>query len=304
MTSIKSVLFQRALRSIQANEVFRQNQDLSKELAIAQAEISRLKSLVTGQKSGDFVHHSVPFDNLPMPEARHLPNHNLSHLPVSETSSLPPLSEEQQIDERPQKKRKIVKLQDSSKIGTNMARFGQGIFKSPYPQKPKTPLVSSTSPLPGLPPRDVADVLLRQYRYTIHPTLPLVNWQVFHQQYEGVYRDGSLHNVPSAWSALLFAVFACGTLHRSWAEGQRYLKVSKSLIDLWTENFSLDHARAALLNCIFLVESNHKSAGWTWMGISVRMAFDIGLNCEAGSWGLIEEEMRRRVWWSIYACDW
>ena len=185
-----------------------------------------------------------------------------------------------------------------------MAKFGHGIFKSPYAQDPGPPLASSPPPLPSLPPKDVADALLRQYRYTIHPTLPIVNWRVFQEQYQGMYRDGSLHNTSSVWNSLLFAVFACGTLHRSWFEGQKYLEVSKSFIDLWTDDLTLEHARVALLNCMFLVESNRKSAGWNWMGIAIRISFDIGLNCEAGIWDPIEEEMRRRVFWSIYACDW
>ena len=204
----------------------------------------------------------------------------------------------------PSKRRKIDVIQNLPQIGINMARFGRGIFKPPYPQPPTLAPLMSPSTLPGLPPKDVADVLLRQYHFTIHPTLPMLHWPSFQEQYEGVYRDGSLHNVPSMWSALLFAVFACGTLHRSWSEGQKYLEVSRSMIDLWSDDLSLDHARAALLHCMFLIESNRKSAGWVWMGIAERISFDIGLNCEAGTWDPIEREMRRRVWWSIYACDW
>ncbi|KAG8528888.1 uncharacterized protein KY384_006577 [Bacidia gigantensis] len=204
----------------------------------------------------------------------------------------------------PPKRRKLDTIQSLPKVGINMTRFGRGIFKSPYPQQRTTASPVSPSTLPGLPPKDVADVLLRQYRFTIHPTLPMLHWPSFQEQYESVYRDGSLHNVPPVWSSLLFAVFACGTLHRSWSEGQKYLEVSRSMIDLWAEDLTLDHARTALLNCMFLNESNRKSAGWTWMGIAVRFAFDIGLNCEAGTWNSIEEEMRRRVWWSMYACDW
>jgi len=106
------------------------------------------------------------------------------------------------------------------------------------------------------------------------------------------------------WGALLFAVFACGTLHRSWTEGQRYLGISGSLIDLWTEDLTLDHARTALLSSIFLVEMNLISAGWTWIGYAVRISFDIGLHCELGTWPPIEAEMRRCVWWCVYSCDW
>ena len=246
---------------------------------------------------------SLPSDQIDVSH-HHLPSHNLSHLPGLESAPSPAAHGDQSPYDPPLKRRKTAAFQDLPRIGINMARFGRGIFKPPYPlQRPSSPVASSSS-LPGLPPKDVADVLLRQYRYTIHPILPMLHWRKFQEQYENVYRDGSLHNVLRIWSAVLFAVFACGTLHRSRSEGQKYLEVSRSLIDLWTEDLNLDFARAALMNCMFLVESNRKSAGWNWIGFAVRISFDIGLNCEVGTWDPIEEEMRRRVWWSIYACDW
>ncbi|CAD6592128.1 MAG: hypothetical protein ASARMPRED_006040 [Alectoria sarmentosa] len=184
-----------------------------------------------------------------------------------------------------------------------MQQHGKGIFKPPYPcQRTSSPDLFSSS-LPGLPPKHVADILMDQYRTTLHPTLPLIHWPSFKEQYDNAYKDGSLHGVPRIWSALLFAVFACGTLHRSWYDGQKYLEISKSLIDMWTEDLTLDHARAAMLTSIFLIEMNLKSAGWTWIGFAVRISFDIGLHCEAGTWPAIEKEMRRRVWWCVYACD-
>lgn len=185
-----------------------------------------------------------------------------------------------------------------------MTVFARGIIKPPYFCSEATSPGLSTPSLPSLPAKDVADALLSQYHFTFHSVLPILHWPSFQEQYEQVYQDGSLKNVPRIWSALLFTVFACGTLHRSWVEGQEHLETSRSLIDLWTDDLSLDHARAALLSSIFQVEMNNKSAGWTWIGIAVRISVDIGLSCEAGTWSPIEQEIRRRVWWSIYSCDW
>lgn len=185
-----------------------------------------------------------------------------------------------------------------------MQQHGRGIFKPPYPHQETSSPGPFSSSLPGLPPKNVADTLVDQYRVTFHPTLPLVHWPSFGERYENAYKDGSLQGVPRIWSAFLFAVFACGTLHRSWHDGQKYLEISKSLIDMWTEDLTLDHARVALLTSIFLIEMNLKSAGWTWIGFAVRISFDIGLHCEAGTWPAVEKEMRRRVWWCVYACDW
>ena len=86
-------------------------------------------------------------------------------------------------------------------------------------------------------------------------------------------------------------------------DGHYYLDVSKNLTEAWDEDLSLDHARCALLRSIILVENNCKSAGWICLGTAVHMAQDIGLHWETGSWPSAEEEMRRRLWWSIYTCD-
>ena len=155
-----------------------------------------------------------------------------------------------------------------------------------------------------LPPKEIADTLIHQYHLTIHPTLPFIHWPSFKEQYDSVYKEQNLSLVPRIWVALLFAVLACGTLHHSWHDGTKFFRSSKSLVDMWAEDFTLDHVRAALLHSIFLVEINLKSAGWVWVGFAVRISLDIGLHCEAGTWSPVEEEMRRRVWWSLYACDW
>ena len=243
-------------------------------------------------------------NNLPRSDPNHLPSHGPSYLPAFANAQLPQQNEKPPPYDRPLKRRKTMTFHNLSQVGSNMTKYGHGIFKPPYPGLVTSPPTPTSSTLPELPPRETADSLLQYYRHTIHPALPMLHWKTFQQQYEVVYRDQSLRNVSRIWSAVLFAIFACGSLRQSGSEGQKYLEISESLIDLRTEDLTLDFARAALLNCIFLVESNSKSSGWIWIGVAVRICFDIGLNCEAGTWDVTEEEMRRRVWWSVYAFDW
>jgi len=253
-------------------------------------------------KEEDATHH-VSIGHLPIPEPAH--NRNLSHLPDPESRrSLYAIEQFPGLESRQPKRRKIAGTMNFPKVGTNMQKYGRGIFKLPYPQTQNPSPPSPSGSLPDLPPKHEADILLRQYQFILHPTLPMIHWPSFQEQYEAVYLDRSLDRVPRIWVSLLYAVFACGTLHRSWQEGREYLDLSRSLIDLWTEELTLDHVRTALLSSIFLVEMNLKSAGWTYIGCAVRSSFDIGLHCEAGTWSAIEEEMRRRVWWCVYSCDW
>lgn len=282
--------------------MLRHNQDLQKELAQARYQVNHLRSMIESGKEEDPAHY-VSTAHLPVPEPAH--NHNLSHLPDPESQHIQYAAEQSpELEQRQPKRRKTTGTMDFSKVGNNMQKLGRGIFKLPYPQaqSPSSPSLSGS--LPNLPPKNEADILLRQYQFTMHPTLPMIHWRTFKGQYETVYRTRSLDKARRIWVALLYAVFACGTLHRSWQEGRKYLEISRSLLDLWAEELTLDHVRTALLSSIFLVEMNLKSAGWTYLGCAVRGSFDIGLHCEAGSWSAIEEEMRRRVWWCVYSCDW
>ena len=192
-----------------------------------------------------------------------------------------------------------------AEVRSDLQKYGKGIFKppSPYRQAPLDSLPSASSSVPELPPKQIADDLLHQYRAYFHMNLPIIHWPSFLQTYEDVYKEGSLRRVPRIWSALLFVVFGCSNLVRSWKECQRFLEKSKGLVDIWTDDISLDHVRCAILSSIVLVEINLKSAGWTWLGYAIRMAQDIGLHWERGLRPAVESEERRRVWWTIYSCD-
>lgn len=277
MSSIKLVFltdFGRNLHSTDCVEFFRQVQDLEKQLAQARRQLHELRSV------------AKEVDNprqVPQPHTEKL-------LFDSETNS-------------GQRSKPSVN-QDLSRVRASLHRVGAGLFKPPYPYN-LTPSRQrlSRSGLPELPPRYAVEQILGQYRASFHTTLPILHWPSFINQYEAVYSQESLGAVPRIWGALFFAVLGCGTLERIRQDGVRYLEVSKSLVNTWDEEISLDHVRCALLTSIILIEMNHKSAGWVCLGTAVRMAQDIGLYCEAKSWPSAEDEMRRRVWWSIYTCD-
>ena len=218
-------------------------------------------------------------------------------------SSQQPITRPPYYGSSPQKRPRLSVSQDFSNVRRNLRNHGQGILKTHLVRSPSAIRSSPLKALPNLPPRQTADQLLRQYHACFHTAFPILHWPSFTQQYETVYRENSLRNVPMIWSGVLFAVFACGSLKVSLQDGKRYLKTSRDLTDPWAENLDLDHARAALLSSIFLTETNSTSAGWTLMGNAVRVAQDIGLHVETGRQSTMEEEMRRRVWWSIYACD-
>ena len=285
MSSLKSVLrqffflffgwvgsfFPRASKQSNTMCLFRQVQDLEKQLAHARQQLNHLRSA-----SADGT----------------LPESNNFYISPQHITS----------DSHRSKRHKPTIVQDFSRARSNVRRYGRGIFRPPQALQ-STASEISTSSIPELPLKHVGDELLRHYHTSIHVTFPIIHWQSFIQKYEEVYREGSLQHAPRIWGALLFLVFGFGALRHSIKDGQTYLETSKNLIDIWAIDFDLDHVRCALLSSVFLVEMNLKSAAWAWLGFAVRIAQDIGLHSDIGTWSATELEMRRRVWWSVYACD-
>jgi hypothetical protein len=158
-----------------------------------------------------------------------------------------------------------------------------------------------------LPQKHLADRLLAQYFNCVHSVLPVLHCPNLISEYEKVYRSGSLLGVSFEWAAVLFGVFVCGARHTmepsSEEEGKNYVRTSCGIINVWHDNFSLDRARANLLASILLYEVNSKSASWVWIDSAVSVAQEIGLHIDSGPWPAVGGEMRKRVWWGLYAWD-
>ncbi|KAJ5465648.1 hypothetical protein N7530_009435 [Penicillium desertorum] len=212
-----------------------------------------------------------------------------------------------EIEYRPVRRSKAPIAQDFSDVRSNLRHYGRGILKVPTPYRQQAAESVVTGDAPELPPKNLADHLLAQYFGCIHSVLPVLHWPAFIAEYEKVYRSGSLLGVSTEWAAVLFGVFACGAIHTNEAdreeEGKKYVRTSCGIIDVWHDVFNLDRARAALLASIFLYEVNSKSASWVWIGSAVRVAQEIGLHIDSGPWPAVEGEMRKRVWWGLYAWD-
>lgn len=260
----------------------KQVQDLEKQIAQVKQENAHLRSLMNireGQMDLD------------------------SEGPQTTTLILP------EVGSHPKKRQRPPLPHEISRVRTNLRNYGRGIFKPPalYRQIGSQP--NFNPPRPDLPPKHIADHLLHSYYTSVHTVIPILHWPTFEREYEDVYKIGSLQKVPPVWTSLLFAVLAVGSLFSNEAsalrpqKGKEYIQISLTLIDLWNDEFVIDHARAAILTSVFLYEMNMKSAAWTWLASSVRISQDIGLHSETGPWPTIEGEMRRRVWWGIYVWD-
>lgn len=211
------------------------------------------------------------------------------------------------IGQRPQRRPNVSVAQDLSAVRSNLRNYGRGIWKAPFPYRQSNTHSFLTVDPPSLPPKPIADRLLSQYHACFHSVLPIIHWPNFLAEYEQVFRAGSLHGAPREWTAMLFGVLACGSLHtldRSCEQdGKEFVRTSCNVVDVWQDDFSIDRARAALLVSIFLYEVNSKSASWVWIGSAIRVAQEIGLHLDSGPWPALESELRKRVWWGLYIWD-
>ncbi|KAI9762163.1 MAG: hypothetical protein M1835_008071 [Candelina submexicana] len=255
-------------------------QDLEKQLAHARQQINHYRSILKDESPME-VGYQAATHQLEVPEV----------MPRSARKERPPIT------------------QDLIRVRTSLRNYGRGIMKPPPPYRQLGPQPLFSSALPDLPQKHVADHLLSRFYSSIHSVIPVLHWPTFHIEYEEVYSTGSFRGVLPIWTSLLFAVLACGALHTVDSSFGRphdvktYIDLSQSLIDLWIDEFTIDHARTALLTSIVLTEMNLKSTGWAWLGSSIRISQEIGLQRETGPWPVIEAEMRRRVWWGIYVWD-
>lgn len=262
----------------------KQVQDLEKQLAVAREQIRKL------QATNGHLKESADSNN----------NDIVSDISINVPD----------VNSSPQRRPRPPIIQDMS-IRSHIRNYSRGIFKPPPPYRQVGTQSNFSPPLPELPPQPIVDHILAQYYQTIHSIIPILHWPQFVQRYDDVRKRGDLSNVPPSWASTLFAVFACGLLYTADPaikakypdNGRQFIACSRQLTDLFNDEFTIDHARSALLTSIYLTELNCKSAAWTWLGSTVRIAQDIGLHRESGPWPVVEGEMRRRVWWGIYVWD-
>jgi hypothetical protein len=193
-------------------------------------------------------------------------------------------------------------------VRRNLQKYSRGVFKIPPPHRHtiSTPLINSSEPT--VPPTEMVEDLLRTYHDQVQRQAPMIHWPTFTQQWEKVRDTGNFMGIPQTWVALFFIVLACGSLQASSkassdTDGMRFYVIAARLLNTWTDNLMVDHARTALLISVFLYEQNIRSASWVWLGTAIRMSQEVGLECDDGPWSPVELEGRTRTYWAIVCWD-
>jgi ribosomal protein L37AE/L43A len=199
-------------------------------------------------------------------------------------------------------------IPELSRARLNTWNYSKGIWKVPAQYRKPAPICFEPQ-RPDLPPPSLLQQLLRVYSSTFHTMFPIIHLPSFQAAVDEVYRTGS-SRAPASWMCLFFAVLATGSIYsadpsatRSQQQATELLDYARSLFDPWTNDWTLEHAQALTLVGFCLNEMNLKSSAWCWLGSAVRVAQDLGLYSNLGSWPVIQGEMRRRTWWTIYVLD-
>jgi Fungal specific transcription factor domain len=263
-------------------DLHRQVQDLQSQLSDAKRTINHLQNLV----------HTTPTSATGSPSNASLRLPELSH------SS--------------QKGRAIAPLPAFDHVRWLIQTHSRGVFKLPPMYRPFTPSPVLSTPEVSLPPRKITDTLLSQFYAYYNTHMPFIERHAFTAQVDKCYSLGTLQGVSQVWVSNFFAALACGSLQtvnrdepglNPDKDGIQYMVIASRLLNTWTDNLLLDHARTSIMISMFLNEQNIRSAGWIWLGSGVRIIQDIGLHLESGPWSSQERDARRLVYWTIFSYD-
>ncbi|PYI11061.1 hypothetical protein BO78DRAFT_426109 [Aspergillus sclerotiicarbonarius CBS 121057] len=153
------------------------------------------------------------------------------------------------------------------------------------------------------------EVYVRAYFNNYHPMYPFVHEAAFMSRYPGSYPVGP---DDSAWSVLVNMVLAIGAW--SMADNQsdpdkKYFERAKDNLKKVSmfEQGNTTLVQALLLLNVYNEKCGHPKESWHFLGLAVRMAIGLGLHNErtyaVSGQSLLDQEIQRRVWWTVYCLD-
>jgi hypothetical protein len=169
----------------------------------------------------------------------------------------------------------------------------------------------------GLPHRFVADRLVDVYFKFRHPmNYSYLHEETFRRRYTRLWLSEELGGEEAtennlAWFGLVNLIFAFSSDHvqvagRTSVDRARFFKRAKTLVfSGLLQAGSIELVQALLLMGQYLHGSLELNNCWTVVGLAIRMAQGLGLHLEAGNFtsDIIEQEIRKRVWWSCFIID-
>ncbi|OAA63691.1 fungal-specific transcription factor [Niveomyces insectorum RCEF 264] len=177
-----------------------------------------------------------------------------------------------------------------------------------------------------LPPKDVADAMVALFFAKVHRDFPIFHRALFMAMYEDMW--SLTPNTEPAWLMALGMVFVLGldaassppsssspssrddalpmlSPAQKRAMKERYLAAAKGLLPEVLSGCTLGHVQAIMLYCRHAYISGDRNTSWSLAGAAIRIAVAIGLHRNGANarCNLLERELRKRVWWTLYAFE-
>lgn len=161
-----------------------------------------------------------------------------------------------------------------------------------------------------LPARPLAYRLVDLFFENVSPILPLVHEPSFRKELDAFYDNHKSASI--AFRSLVNVIFAYGCDHlaldltRTYELAQDFHERATDLILLVCyELASLEVVQALLLVTLHLNSSMQFHRMWINTGLLVRTAQALNLHLDPSDWSIsmVEKELRKRLWWSIYSLD-
>ena len=160
----------------------------------------------------------------------------------------------------------------------------------------------STREAPELPPQQVAEHAIFQYRDCFHRQYPVVHWPKFQQTYDLLYAK---QPVSRDALSIFFCVVAYGTLcsqrPNKTMEGMEYIEKAHPLDGFLKEAQSSDAVVVNFLTSTFFVETGDIATALVWLARAIRIAQNLDFHLRTGQ----DESSERisRIWFSLYCWD-
>ncbi|CAE7227860.1 unnamed protein product [Rhizoctonia solani] len=171
-----------------------------------------------------------------------------------------------------------------------------------------------------LPSREQQEKLLKLYFSYVHPVLPVVHQEVFWQDWE-TSADPSSPPSSRIPTLLLLAIYAVAARYDAsrrpprtgmmWAAGDNYLEAAKVLLNRSYASSKASTCQALLLLSYREIGIGAMAQAWLYVGMSVRMAQDLGLHRSIDKWqaagaktfSAAEKQTRRCIWFGCVVMD-
>lgn len=159
----------------------------------------------------------------------------------------------------------------------------------------------------GTPDPETQQRLLSLYFTYIHPAFPVIHKATFLNEYEA--SKASLGDHTRISKLLLLVIFAVSERIRREEEKSNMCDFLKEALNDLKEVFEVSRlttCKALLLLGMHEIGIGSTEHAWLYIGMAVRMAEDLGLNCAGDNWRLngsemfspLENQIRKRIWWA------